>query len=654
MVLRVLIFLCALNVAFSQLVLSKVEFSGNTTYSRSQLLPLMKSIEGEEFKTYFAYTDQRAITNFYKFNGYIDVEVNVRIELDRSDPQARKLVFTVLENNQSVFGYLHFRGNKEISTDKFVEASTVEEHNPFQEKKLFDLKQYIERLYHERGKLDVQVSVIQTPKASDRYTRDVDVIITENQTFYFRNLYIVSAIDSVPLLINESIIKDEVVFEKGDVYNTTLEAEIQKNLHQLEIFQSVSLRKFLIQQEDSTLSDSIDLSIELIEKRNYFSLSAGISTTASEEYVKRTESDNILKQLNYELSMDLGKRNLKGTGTDVGLLVNPSWYFDENGDFRNFSTRFKLYSRIINFPFQHFHSNLDFTELIVRPQLGYLERFQINYLTRNRIGVRSFFDINFLYDRNNVTSSLNDLQLRRLGFNDYNIFSVATSYRIDNRNNSLNPRSGSNYLATVKVSTASSLEANSEDSQYYTMNLEWRRYQPFFISPRNITLATNLRYSTIIMQNEDHPIDLVPKTDRLYVGNSIRGYNPTKFGLLEQVIFTSLGADSIQYEPVGGRSLFAANFELRFSLHKILKDLYLQTFFDVAGLWPRTQDISLSSLRYGAGFGFSYNLGVLLIRIEYGFKLDRKDKLNVRNPLYPNAVPSESPGRFSFGLSYHF
>jgi outer membrane protein insertion porin family len=653
MVLRVLIFLASVSLASAQIILSDIEFQGNTVYERSELLEIMNSTEGDELKAYFAYSDQRALANLYKYNGFIDVEITFQIVNVTTDGQKRKLVFTILENKQSVFGHLHFSGNTSISTDKFKDGYTGESGKAFQEVLLFDLKQKIEQMYQEIGHLLISVDVQRKPRSTDRYTIDIDIVIQENQQFYFRNLFISSGIDTVSLVTNLSIVEDEIPFVRGDVYNALMESNIQKNLYELDIFQSVNIRKVFIQASDSTLADSLDLNIELIEKRNYFSLSGAISTTANEEYVKQTESDNVLKQLNYEISADIGKRNLKGTGTDVGMLVNPTWYFDENNDFRNFSTRFKLYTRIINFPIQHFHSTIDFTELLVRPQLGNLERFQVNYMTRKRIDVRSFFDFNFIYDRNTVASELNDDQLRRLGFNDYNIFSFGTRYSIDERSSNLMPKNGASYLGYAKFSTASALTGTNDDSQYYTLNFEWRRYQPF-IAPRNITLATNLRIASIIVQSDVQSIDVIPKTDRLYVGNSLRGYNSTKFGLLEQVIFPQLDADSIQYEPVGGRLMFVANFELRFDFYKVLDNLYFQTFLDIGGLWQKPEEVSLETLRYSAGFGFTYNFGVILLRIDYGFKIDPKSDLSVRNAQYPDRIPSESTGRFSFGLSYHF
>jgi outer membrane translocation and assembly module TamA len=63
-------------------------------------------------------------------------------------------------------------------------------------------------------------------------------------------------------------------------------------------------------------------------------------------------------------------------------------------------------------------------------------------------------------------------------------------------------------------------------------------------------------------------------------------------------------------------------------------------FLDVGNVYPRVSDISLSDMREAAGFGLRVRTPWFLIRMDYGFKLDRR--------------PGESMGRLFFSIGQAF
>jgi len=89
---------------------------------------------------------------------------------------------------------------------------------------------------------------------------------------------------------------------------------------------------------------------------------------------------------------------------------------------------------------------------------------------------------------------------------------------------------------------------------------------------------------------------------------------------------------------VGGKALFAQNFELIYPLYENILKAVL--FFDVGNIWDSFSDFS--DLRKGAGAGVKVVVPILNAPIEvyYGFALDRK--------------PSEDSGQWHVGMSFGF
>ena len=95
-----------------------------------------------------------------------------------------------------------------------------------------------------------------------------------------------------------------------------------------------------------------------------------------------------------------------------------------------------------------------------------------------------------------------------------------------------------------------------------------------------------------------------------------------------------MDADGI---PVGGNSLFIWNNELRFPILSFLDGV---GFLDVGNVYPTLSDFNPTDVREAAGLGLRVRTPFVLIRFDYGFKLDRQ--------------PGESRGAFFFSIGQAF
>jgi outer membrane protein assembly factor BamA len=123
-------------------------------------------------------------------------------------------------------------------------------------------------------------------------------------------------------------------------------------------------------------------------------------------------------------------------------------------------------------------------------------------------------------------------------------------------------------------------------------------------------------------------VDQVIPTERFYAGGgtTVRGFKQDTLGPLDQY-----------GDPLGGNAMLVLNNEVRFPMLSIFDAV---GFVDVGNVFPLVSDFRFSELRKTAGFGLRLRTPSLMLRFDYGFKLDRR--------------PGESAGAFFFSIGQAF
>ncbi len=99
----------------------------------------------------------------------------------------------------------------------------------------------------------------------------------------------------------------------------------------------------------------------------------------------------------------------------------------------------------------------------------------------------------------------------------------------------------------------------------------------------------------------------------------------------------TLGPKDFLGDPAGGNAVLLINNELRFPLFGIFDGV---GFSDIGNVYTKVSDLSFGDIRKVAGAGLRIRTPYFLIRLDYGFKLDRK--------------PGESIGGFFFSIGQAF
>jgi outer membrane protein insertion porin family len=143
-----------------------------------------------------------------------------------------------------------------------------------------------------------------------------------------------------------------------------------------------------------------------------------------------------------------------------------------------------------------------------------------------------------------------------------------------------------------------------------------------------------------IRDDEGVPIvDVVqdlPASERFFAGGdtTVRGFSLDRLGTDATISPTGF--------PTGGNGLIVLNGELRVAL---FGGVGAAGFLDAGNVFLRATDLDLGGLRAAAGFGFFYRSPIGPIRLDLGFKLDRRE-------LSPGRLERRSVLHLSFGQAF--
>jgi outer membrane protein insertion porin family len=123
-------------------------------------------------------------------------------------------------------------------------------------------------------------------------------------------------------------------------------------------------------------------------------------------------------------------------------------------------------------------------------------------------------------------------------------------------------------------------------------------------------------------------VDDLPASERFFAGGdtTVRAWGLDQLGTPP-----TLDANGF---PKGGNAVLVLNGELRMPLWR---DLGAVAFLDGGNVFSRVNDFDLRELRAGAGFGLRYRSPIGPLRLDLGFKLDRRVLPNGR-PERPTAL----------------
>ncbi len=550
--------------------------------------------------------DLKEVRTYLESQGFHQARVD---SLERIDPEAEGLVTLVVrveEGPRALVERVELQGATALEPSAVLEAARLEPPDPFALSELVAARERILTLYRNEGFRGAEA---EARSAVDERGESalVTFVVREGER---------TRVDRVILaglrVTKESSVRRLVRIEPGEPLSPLAIAETRQNLVSSGLFRSVDIEP--LPADPETLRS--DVLITLSEgPRTTFAYGFGYE----EQQLARAE-------------VEVTRRNLLGRNRSVSLFTR--------GSFRGarFITTYRQQD-FFGYPVPTFVSF--FAEQEDRTSFDY-NRVGVGLQLSKRISLDQNLFFRYRFDQTRVFQLQVDIDEIDRRFRNTRISALSLASVTDRRDDPLNPRNGQFRILDVEWSaTALGTEAP------YLKGLAQQFF--YFPMPRDMVAAVGLRLGVGQTYREDRDA-LLPIAERYFAGGAttLRGFALDEASPKRKIPLPN--GEVVDGEPIGGNVLTLLNLELRFP---ILGNLRGVVFSDNGNVYRRLQVIELLNWRYNMGFGFRYDTPFGPLRVDYGFKLDRR---TVRSIECPDVLTpcKESLGRFHVSLGHAF
>lgn len=227
---------------------------------------LKDQIISSGFRDLFSFVDpknyeqtKRDIVEFYRQKGFWDVSIQ-RSHIEYS--QQKKIAVLTLnidEGKKRVFGRIKMSGNLNLSDTKINELLKMKEGEALAQSQISQVEYLTRDFYFDNGYIDAKVMVdIDTRVDGELLVTDLNLKVEEGPLVKIGTIMIKGLI-----ITDREVVKRELLFKQGDIYNQSFINQSRNALLSLGIFSSVGIENSRI--INSNAISEVDISIDLKE-----------------------------------------------------------------------------------------------------------------------------------------------------------------------------------------------------------------------------------------------------------------------------------------------------------------------------------------------------------------------------------------------------
>jgi outer membrane protein insertion porin family len=561
------------------------------------------------FVTADAAGDRDAIASFYRSKGYRDVRVSSAQVRDGTSPFTLDVTFRIEEGVRSVVGLRTLTGTHALSNEELLSKLTVVPGRPFDESEVGNDSATLQSLYLDRGFVDSKVETGEhfrelRPPESERV--DVDFVVTEGAPVTFGKTVVRGNHRTSPF-----VIEDRLAVKEGDPFSLAKLVETQQKLAQLGIFQKIDISNFPTDEE--TMSRTVVVTVS--EARPW-----GLTYGVGAEWDPNLKGDNAVR-FSPRLSLGVSYNNLFGRALEVGVegrysLRDPRVILTVNER--------SLFRGAIPLSFAAYATKEVQETYDVKRRGGFVQsEFRVSQPLR--VGLRYQFELVEPSSDPGLGPDQRPNQTNRIS-------SFAGGVTYDRRNDPFYPSGG--YLLGADLKYAFPLL--SADAHFLKAFLQASLYRPWRSTRFAFAVRAGVIETYAACDTSTNPTCApnltIPIPERFFAGgrSTHRAFPLDDLGIPGETV----NADGVGF---GGNFLLLGNAEWRIP---IAGGFEMSLFFDVGNVWADPRHVDLSEVRPGAGLGLHYLTPVGPVRLEYGFKLDKKN--------------TEKAGALNFSIGYGF
>jgi outer membrane protein insertion porin family len=568
--------------------IKEIRFEGNETFTDKELRKEMQTKEkgffwwltsSGELNMDNLTQDVSKLAAFYHNNGYIKARVGEpAVDYDK---EGIYITIKVVEGDRYKVGDVTLTGDMVRPKEQLLPKIRITEEEYFNREVVRNDILAITEIYSDEGYAYVNVTPILNEDA-DKLTVNIAYDMKKGRQVYFEKILI-----SGNTKTRDKVIRRELRIYEQELYSGERLKRGIRNLHRLDFFEDIKVDTIKGSDDDKMI-----VKIEVTEKpTGSFSFGGGYSSV-EDLFVMASISQRNLFGRGQVLSL---RAELGGVTNRYTLSFTEPWLFDKP----------------ISAGFDIFNWDRDY-ETYEKSSIGGSVR------TGYRLYDYTRFYLTYFYENADVSNISEDAADSIKELEGKNVTSAVTgTIRYDSRDRVFNPTQGQNHMVSIEYA---GLGGDIGFTKYLA---ELGLYIPLFWGTVGF-LHTEGGYV------EKNGNGLLPDYERFYLGgiNSVRGFE-----------WQDIFAVDENGDIVGGNSYIQFNVEYIFPIIKEAGVMGL-IFFDAGQVYGENESIDLGQMRESAGFGIRWYSPMGPLRVEYGYKLDRRD--------------GEDQGRWDFAIGAGF
>jgi outer membrane protein assembly factor BamA len=605
-----------------------VEIGGNRAIPADELRPLAEGLgAGDLFVASRLTAAQTAIGGLYRSRGYALVKVDAtETELNPVRPGEGlvKPVISVTEGPQVLIGAIRFVGNASVPESELLGVLRLEPNVPFRREAAAEDEENVLVHYYNLGFASATVALALRP-TQDGSRVDLEFRIVEGPRALVHRIIVVGNRRTDP-----NIIRRELRLHPGQPLGLEDRLESQRRVAALGLFRRVSV------QPSSHGDDARPDVLVIVEEAP--ATSVGFGGGAEVSRLLRPTGPGGAAEERFEFAprgfFNIGRRNLGGKNRSVNLFTRVSLRPDDSVDDPGGSPfGFADYRVIATYRQPRLLGANDATvtgalEQGVRSSFNFARKGVIAELSRALApGIVAAFRYSFGWTKtfDKGVGEADQAYIDRV-FPQVRLSGFSGAVSRDTRDNLISPTRGT-FLSGEGSVAARALGGQVGFMKTYLQGF-WFREVPgmngtVFATRGAVGLADG--FTRVVPEldpvtGEPIPgvfkeVEELPASERFFAGGdtTIRGYALDTVGAPNTISPTGF--------PSGGNAVLIMNGELRFPPWK---DLAPVVFIDGGNVFERVTQFDLGELRGAAGFGLRYLSPVGPIRVDVGFKFDRR------------------------------
>lgn len=570
-------------------IVEKVEIRGNRhlsdeTVEAQMLTRPPKGLKKGIYADQVLQEDLDAVQALYFQEGFLEAQVSEEVDID-PDTKKVSVIIHIDEGVQTRVGKVTFSGQSPLAEKDLRAVLQLKPSQPFQPYLVENEQHLISARFSAMGYPHVQIKGTVT-RSEDKTRADIDYRIETGPLVHVGKIFYAGNFRT-----HKGILDRELEFSEGDVFSLDRVLAAQRNLRDLNLFESVQVHTIGLKERASV----VHMLFETPEKKPYYFELAGGYTTDKGFYGRSKWGDN----------------NFLGTNKDIwvaGELAETGYRWDAGiGDPHLMGSRIRADLGVFGEHVEEF--NQSFGTDSTGSTLNFKRKWGKQITTS--LGFQYEHRTQFLRDGSEADLDDTDAYEER-------IFLVTTPFiSYDTRDSFIRPTKG--VFSNLSVDISSGLKGSLDNFLRYSFDL--RGYTTPYPS---LTLAAVGRVGYLTPMGAD---DDLPEDQLFFLGGTtdVRGYGENLFR------YDDNG------DPVGGRLALSTSLEARYDLGG---NFELALFLDGGSLQVAPSDEGEDDWRWSMGLGLRYITPIGPIGLLYGYKLE--------------PFPGEDSGQLHFSIGYTF